>query len=103
MVIGLVSYFIPFAFVLNPALVGHGSAWKIIISIIAVMAGIFFISCSVQGVSFKLRKLHVLERVSFFVSGIILFFPVMQFVVIGAVLGIISCNIDWWKNKKDIV
>jgi len=99
MQIGMVAYFIPFVFVLNPALVGHGSFWKIIISIIATIAGITFLSEGIQGCSINLRKLHFSERVIFFISGILLFSPIWQLVAIGAVLGVASRFIVRWKNN----
>ncbi|MDD3657145.1 MAG: TRAP transporter fused permease subunit [Atribacterota bacterium] len=103
MKIGIVGYIIPFAFVFNPALVGHGSFWKILISIIAAFLGIIFLSESIQKCSLKLIKLYTFERITFFISGLLLFFPIWQFQIIGVILGIaMQIILDYLKNDNRI-
>ena len=49
MKLGSVIYFIPFFFVLNPALIGRGSIYDILIVFFSAVIGIILISSSLQG------------------------------------------------------
>ena len=92
MQLGIAIYIVPFAFVLNPALVGHGTIWEIVTSIILAIVGIIFLSGSLQ--AYLLMIGHVrrpLWRVVLAITGVLLLCPVWQLVAIGIALGIALC------------
>ncbi len=81
MKLGSVIYFIPFFFVLNPALIGRGSIYDILIVFFSAVIGIILISSSIQGYLIgigDLKKSKHLEwpiRIMFGFSGILMALP----------------------------
>lgn len=77
--LGSIIYFVPFFFVLNPALIGRGEASEIVIVLTTTTIGIALISCGLQGYLYKVGKLDglmgMLGRVLLVVGGIILALP----------------------------
>jgi TRAP transporter 4TM/12TM fusion protein len=47
--LGSIIYIVPFFFVLNPALIGRGSAYEVITVLITALIGVWFIGSSLQG------------------------------------------------------
>jgi len=47
--LGTVIYFVPFFFVLNPALIGHGSATEVIVVSVSAVIGVVLIAAGLQG------------------------------------------------------
>lgn len=47
--LGSIIYFVPFFFVLNPALIGRGSAYDIVMTTATAFIGIFFVGAALQG------------------------------------------------------
>lgn len=47
--LGSIIYIVPFFFVLNPALIGRGSAYEVITVLITAVIGVWFIGSSLQG------------------------------------------------------
>lgn len=87
--ISIVGFFVPFAFVLDPALVAYGSSPAIILSTVAAMAGALLIATSMEGYLVGMGKLPMVPRLFFFSSGILLFFPGQITKAAGALLGAI--------------
>ena len=81
MKLGSVIYFIPFFFVLNPALIGRGSIYDILIVFFSAVIGIILISSSLQGYLIgigNLKKSKHLEwpiRIMLGFSGILMALP----------------------------
>ena len=81
MKLGSVIYFIPFFFVLNPALIGRGELTDIIIVFISAVIGIVLIASSLQGYLIGLGNLNKLKhmewplRAMLGVSGILMALP----------------------------
>ncbi len=81
MKLGSVIYFIPFFFVLNPALIGRGSVYDILIVFFSAVIGIILISSSLQGFLIgigDLKNSKYLEwpiRVMLGFSGILMALP----------------------------
>ena len=81
MKLGSVIYFIPFFFVLNPALIGRGSIYDILIVFFSAVIGIILISSSLQGYLIgigDLKKSKHLEwpiRIMLGLSGILMALP----------------------------
>ena len=47
--LGGVIYIAPFFFVLNPALVGEGSAYDVVVTLLTALAGVWLIASALQG------------------------------------------------------
>ena len=81
MKLGSVIYFIPFFFVLNPALIGRGSVYDILIVFFSAVIGIILISSSLQGYLIgigDLKNAKYLEwpiRIMLGFSGILMALP----------------------------
>ena len=81
MKLGSVIYFIPFFFVLNPALIGRGSIYDILIVFFSAVIGIILISSSLQGYLIgigDLKKSKHMEwpiRIMLGFSGILMALP----------------------------
>ena len=78
--LGSIIYFVPFFFVLNPALIGRGEASEIIIVLVTTVAGITLISGGLQGYLYGVGKLDgnpmgLVGRTLLVVGGIILALP----------------------------
>ncbi len=73
--LGSVIYFIPFFFVLDPALVLVGSASQILPSLALVLAGIFIFSASMQGYLYGVGNLKIIDRVIMFFGSLLLPLP----------------------------
>ncbi len=77
--LGSIIYFVPFFFVLNPAMIGRGEWSEIILVLTFAVAGITLISAGLQGYLFRVGKLDgpmgILGRVLLVVGGIVLMLP----------------------------
>ena len=78
--LGSIIYFVPFFFVLNPALIGNGTAWEVTLVFGTAVAGIWFISSGLQGYLYGLGALDAnglgwVSRVLLVVGGIVLALP----------------------------
>jgi TRAP transporter 4TM/12TM fusion protein len=96
MQLGFAKYFIPFFFVLNPAILLHGSIGNIIISVILVSISIVTISYSLEGYLPKFGIIPNWLRITLFLGGLCLGFPWYQirliglfFILVSLILGII--------------
>ncbi len=58
MKLGGVIYFVPFFFVLNPALIGQGTASEVIIVLVCALIGVWFIASALQGYISFVGPLH---------------------------------------------
>ena len=81
MKLGSVIYFIPFFFVLNPALIGRGSIYDILIVFFSAVIGIILISSSLQGYLIGIGNLKISKhlewpiRIMLGFSGILMALP----------------------------
>lgn len=78
--LGSIIYFVPFFFVLNPALIGRGEASEIAIVLVTTVAGIGLIAGGLQGYLYGVGKLDGnglawLGRAGLVIGGIILALP----------------------------
>ena len=84
--IGIAIYFIPFFFVLEPALIAHGSLWKILEYFFTAVLGIAFIGWASEGYVVKLGRISLWMRLLFFIGGMLLFIPETVTDIIGFLL-----------------
>ena len=81
MKLGSIIYFVPFFFVLNPALIGHGTYSEIITVFTSAIIGIIFLASSLQGYLIGLGSISKLNnfewpaRAMLGISGILMALP----------------------------
>jgi len=80
MKLGGVIYFVPFFFVLNPALIGQGTASEVIVVLVCALIGVWFIAGALQGYISFVGPLHAgpvsgALRVVLFLAGLLVAAP----------------------------
>ena len=78
--LGSIIYFVPFFFVLNPALIGRGEASEIAIVLVTTFAGITLIAGGLQGYFYGIGKIDGnpmawIGRAGLVIGGIVLALP----------------------------
>lgn len=94
----MVGFMVPFVFVYNPAILLQGTAAEIVIAVIQLALGTFFLAIVVSG--FFKSNLNKFERAALFAASLCLIAPEMISSVIGAVLGIVILVLSAAKAKK---
>jgi TRAP-type uncharacterized transport system fused permease subunit len=106
--LGSIIYFVPFFFVLNPALIGRGSLDEVIFVLITAFLGIVLVSASLQGYLWGIGRLtgHLLAwpaRLLLLVAGVVLALPGSevtgfthaQLLEVAAGLGVLGIGLAW--------
>lgn len=80
MKVGSIIYFIPFFFVLNPALIGQAGAGEVALVLVTALIGIVFVASALQGYLIGVGKignsaLGLLIRLLLFVGGLVMAAP----------------------------
>jgi TRAP transporter 4TM/12TM fusion protein len=88
--LGITTYFIPFFFVLEPALIGEGPILKVIQAFFTCIVGVALIGSSIEGYVLGLGKIPSWSRPIIFISGLLMTIPEGRTDVIGFVLGAIA-------------
>jgi TRAP-type uncharacterized transport system fused permease subunit len=99
--LGSIMYFVPFFFVLNPALILRGAPWEIVVVVATAALGVWLIASSLGGYLLGLGQMGagftgVIARVLFFSSGMAMAMPGggelelshIQLAALGGVLGV---------------
>jgi TRAP transporter 4TM/12TM fusion protein len=97
---GFVKYFIPFFFVLNPAILLHGSAWNILTSFALVCFSVISISYSLEGYLPKFGMAPLWLRVTLFLGGICLGLPWWGIRTVGGGLILIGLLVGFIFQKN---
>jgi len=84
---GIIIYLLPFFFVLNPALILHGSYIEIIHVTLTSFAGIFMLAGGIQGYLPGKGQIKIPLRVCSLLSGLLLCFPETKTDIIGVLIG----------------
>jgi len=82
--LAFVAYFIPFLFVMNPAYLMIGSVYDVVLAIISGTLGIIALSIAMQG--FIQERISWIPRLSFLISGMLIFIPGIYSSYAGIVL-----------------
>ena len=86
--IAIPSFIIPFMFVISPALLMQGPALTVLQVTITAIFGVMCMSVCFEG--YLIRSLNFVERILFFVTGIVLMLPMSKAILPGfALLGIL--------------
>ena len=73
--LGFVSLLVPFFFVYNPALVGHGTGLQILQAMGTAAFGIILLSSGFEGYTFVLKRISWPVRIVFMAAGFLIFHP----------------------------
>ena len=73
--LGFVSLLVPFFFVYDPALVGHGTILQILGAMSTAAFGIILLSAGFEGYVFFLKKISIPVRAIFMAAGFLVFHP----------------------------
>jgi len=76
MKLGIATYIVPFFFVMNPALILHGSGGEILYTFITCVLGLGLIASSLEGYLLGIGTIPVWSRPFLFFAGILLGYPV---------------------------
>ena len=86
--LGVVLVFIPFFFVLQPALLMQGTPWDIIYHTALAILGIFILASGLEGYLIKFGRLTTIQSVILITGGFLIAFP--QTIATLAGLGLIG-------------
>lgn len=102
--LGAVKYIVPFAFVLNPALVAQEStAVEILYTLALAVVGIFFLGCAFEGWFIGVaRRLNLVMRILLALSGVMTLVPNNTIAVIGLVAGVLCGVVSRFWNNGDM-
>lgn len=106
--LGSVIYFIPFFFVLDPALVLVGQPAQVIPALALAIIGIFIFSGAMQGYLYGVGNLNIVERTMMFFGSLILplpgytLFPISKFylLVISACILLPIITFPYVRNRR---
>ncbi|HEY91548.1 MAG TPA: TRAP transporter fused permease subunit [Dehalococcoidia bacterium] len=98
--LGVVLIFIPFFFVLQPALVMQGTPWEILYHTALAMMGIFILASGLEGYLIKLGRLTKIQRVIMIAGGFLIAFPQWIATLTGLVLSTIAIIMVALKRQR---
>ena len=96
---GVVLYFIPFMFVLDPSLIAQGSLFDVLLTSLKAFVGIFILAGSLEGYIIGIGKLSTPLKLYFAVSAILLVFPELLTDIIGIFLILIGWSAIYLRQK----
>ncbi|MFC1972005.1 TRAP transporter permease [Chloroflexota bacterium] len=86
--LGIVGFIIPFAFVLNPALVAQGTPLEVLWAATTATIGAVLIAAGVEGYQVRIGTIGLVGRVIFSIAGFLLLFTWWAANVAGAALAV---------------
>jgi TRAP transporter 4TM/12TM fusion protein len=98
--IGIAIYFLPFMFVLNPALILVGSVTLVIVSICYSLFGLLLVSQAAEGYFVGIGPIRNWTRVLLFIMGIAIIIPETISTVVGLIGGIIIIAVEALHARK---
>ena len=98
--LGIVAYLVPFAFVLNPALVLKGTPVEIISSVVLAILGVIALSVGLEG--YLWRNLDWFSRIMFFAGAIGLLSPIWILRGIGVAIILLVLLIQWRRGRSTL-
>lgn len=111
--LGAVKYFVPFFFVLNPALIFQGAPMDVIQTVTTAIIGVVFIGSAIEGYLLGIGPLNlrgtggmaknILLRLGIFSSGFLLAIPEATTDLLGLLLGAIIIVPLWMAKQRLMV
>ena len=88
--LGIAKYFLPFFFVISPALILHGeSLFETLYTIATCAIGLIFISAAFEGYIWIIGRITTASKIIFFISGFLISLPGSFTDLIGIIPAII--------------
>lgn len=81
---GIVAFIVPFAFVVNPALIGRAEPLEVAVSSLTALAGVVFLAAGFAG--YMLDRIGNLSRALHLIAGALLFIPDPDYSIPGGLL-----------------
>jgi TRAP transporter 4TM/12TM fusion protein len=82
--LGIVAFIVPFAFVVNPALIGRAEPLEIAVSGLTALAGVVFLAAGFAG--YMLDRIGNISRALHLIAGALLFMPDPDYSIPGGIL-----------------
>jgi TRAP transporter 4TM/12TM fusion protein len=115
--LGTIIYFVPFFFVLNPALIGQGTFSEVAVVLVAALAGVVLLSAALQGYMVGIGTLVFWGPVGFgvrvllFAGGLVMMLPGGDIVgytnlelnIAAVALAVPGLAIAWLGNRRQAV
>jgi TRAP transporter 4TM/12TM fusion protein len=102
MQLGFVKYFIPFFFVLNPAILLHGSFWDVMTSFILVCGSVISISYALEGYLPRFGMMPFWLKSLLFIGGIGLGLPWWGIRAAGAGLILLGLMVAFMLKRTEV-
>jgi TRAP transporter 4TM/12TM fusion protein len=97
--LGFVSLLVPFFFVYNPALVGHGTILQILTAMSTAAFGIILLSGGFEGYCFFVKRISIPVRVLFMAAGFLVFHPKAITDLIGVGLILLGLGVHYGGKR----
>ncbi|WP_084499949.1 TRAP transporter permease [Brevibacterium album] len=100
--LGAVKYIVPFAFVLNPALVAQESTFtEIVLALLTAMAGVYFLASAFEGfVTAADRRAGTLVRIVLAAGGLLMFWPTTTAALMGLGIGLAGILLTYFTGRR---
>ena len=98
--LGVAKYFLPFFFVLNPALIMNGPWFEILRTFLTCLMGVAFIGASLEGYLMFVGKINLTARVFCMAGGILLGMPSLSTDLYGAAVIILGLLVGALMDKR---
>ena len=98
--LGVVLVFVPFFFILQPALVMQGAPWEILYHTALAMVGIFILASGLEGYLIKFGRLTTIQRVVMVAGGFFIAFPQLLTTLAGLALSAVAMILVVLKRRK---
>jgi TRAP transporter 4TM/12TM fusion protein len=99
MKLAVVAYLVPFISIFQPALLGVGSFWEIVVAIVTSIGAVYALSVGIEG--YCLTRTRLVERLGWLICGFLLFVPSLTLAVPGVLLFFGLGAIQWYKRKRE--
>ncbi len=96
--LGIVAFIIPFFFVIEPALLGRGETFKILMYNLSALTGTIFIASGFFGYLFNNLKLW--KRFLCIITGLLLMYPNNRYSIFGVFIGLLIFITEIYSLKK---
>jgi TRAP transporter 4TM/12TM fusion protein len=101
--LGVVLFFLPFFFVLQPALlIIYTPWWQTLLHLAQAAAGIFLLSSALEGYLLRIGILNRRQRLALFAGGFMLAFPLPAVLAAGLVISAVTIGFSFIKKSKPI-
>jgi TRAP transporter 4TM/12TM fusion protein len=101
MKMGILLFILPFIFVMNPALIFHGTLADILQAVITSIIGSLLMAGALEGWFFKLGQLTTIHRAFLLISGLLIVYPEGKTDIIGLIVASCALLFFWALRKSE--